>query len=230
MASETEFWGEAQAVEERRLARMRALFEGRHEVTLHSRDGGWKMPLYVTLNWLGDRLTQTLSALVFRGFPQISAAGAEEQREVARLISVLRLPALCLPTSLLVSYAGSAAWKAYLSPVTGAPALRLWGARAGELAWWEYVPGGAEPVAVSFYHDELLPGPDAVAVKVRERYALLPGGVEVSHSARRLEDGSPTDSPVPLAAIWPGRANLPPDEDFLPGWTPCLATPSPTWT
>ena len=69
------FWSAQHEQEYARILRMKSLYEGKHVIVLHDREGGWKLPIYVTHNWLGDRLTRTLTALVWRKFPYLAGRG-----------------------------------------------------------------------------------------------------------------------------------------------------------
>jgi len=204
-----QFWTESHTAELQRIRRMKALFTGLHEVTLHSRDGSnkWKLPIYVTLNWLGDRLTKTYSALVWRRFPQLTAAAKERQAALALLVSDLSLPTRMVGIQNCISYAGSASLKLTWSKRTGRPVLKRWGAGPGEFTWWE--ADGGVPYAVTFYCDEVLPeykGRKQVVVRRGERFELLDGQVGVTNTAFLVAgDGVNLDEPVPLAAIYPEK-------------------------
>ena len=42
------FWTDRHDAEYQRILRMKALYEGKHCIVLHDREGGWKLPIYVT--------------------------------------------------------------------------------------------------------------------------------------------------------------------------------------
>ncbi|MHB9110629.1 MAG: hypothetical protein ACYDCO_26555 [Armatimonadota bacterium] len=201
------FWSDSHTAELQRVRRMKHLFTGLHEVTLHSRDGSnkWKLPIYVTLNWLGDRLTKTYSALVWRRFPQLTAPAKERQAALALLASDLSLPTRMVGIQNCISYAGSASLKLTWPARSRVPVLKRWGAGPGEFTWWE--SDGGQPYAVTFYRDEVLAdyqGRRSVVVRVGERFELLDAGVGVTNTAYQVSvDGVNLDEPVPLAAIYP---------------------------
>ena len=80
------FWTDRHDREYQRILRMKSLYEGKHCIVLHDREGGWKLPIYVTHNWLGDRLTRTLTALVWREFPYVAAGEKARQGELLRML------------------------------------------------------------------------------------------------------------------------------------------------
>lgn len=209
------FWSAAHAAEVRRVRRLQNLFLGLHEVTLHAKDGGWKLPLYVTLNWLGDRLTKTYSALVWRRFPALTTGNKARQADLDTIIRDVLLETRVTPVQNCISYAGYAAWKLSWSARTGKPVLRRWGARPGEFSWWE--EDGAEPYAVTFYRDEVLTeyaNKKLVTARIGERFELIDGQVHVTNQAFEVSgDHVFTDKPVPLTAIYP--EDTPKDEGTL---------------
>lgn len=169
------FWSDHHDREYQRILRMRSLYEGKHCIVLYDREGGWKLPIYVTHNWLGDRLTRALTALVWRGFPYVVAAEKGRQGDLTRILRDTAMRALTANTQDAVSYAGYAslylAWSSRLQQ----PILRRWGEHVGEFAWWELE--GHTPWAVTFYKEEMLPswqGRQNVRVKVGERFELDP--------------------------------------------------------
>lgn len=226
----TPFWSDAHSAEAARITRYKSLFLGLHEVTLHSRDGAnkWKLPIYVTLNWLGDRLTRTYGALVWRRFPQLAAGEKGRQANLAALLADLGLATRMFGVQNCISYAGYASLKLTWPARSRVPVLKRWGAGPGEFTWWE--SDGGAPYAVTFYRDELLAdykGQRNVTARVGERFELWERGenrapgVQVTNQAFLVAgSGVNMDEPVPLAAIYP--ENTPQEEatmqlSVLPG-------------
>ena len=231
------FWSDRHDREYQRILRMQSLYEGKHCIVLYDREGGWKLPIYVTHNWLGDRLTRTLTALVWRGFPYVAAGEKARQGDLLRILRDTAMRTLTANTQDAVSYAGYASLYLEWSRRLQRPVLRRWGENVGEFAWWELE--GHTPWAVTFYKEEMLAnwqGRQNVRVKVGERFELDPphGRVIVRNAAYVVTGvvsalGSytdpwnlraeynpaqaagtvDTDEPVPLAALY----ETPPPEE-----------------
>jgi len=216
-------WNEHTEAALARHQRYRALFLGHHRAYLVSATESRPFS-YITVNWLGDRLTRRMSELVLPSFPKLTAAGGN-QADVDRMVETLRLPELVEPASMAVSYAGRAAWKVYWSRAAGAPALRLWGANPGELAVFDYWAGDpAAPYAVNFWYVVTRKNE---SYRIRERYEVQVGAGAAAGprpvratNAAFSGDGS---RPVPLAQAWPDQETRPPEETVwhltsLPGY------------
>ncbi len=236
------FWDANHDEEYRRIIRMKSLYDGKHVIVLHDREGGWKLPIYVTHNWLGDRLTRTLTALVWRKFPYLEAAEKARQGDLVRMLGMANMRQLAANTQDAVSYAGYASLYLSWSSRLQQPVLRRWGENVGEFAWWELE--GHTPWAVTFYKEEMLAnynGRQNVRVKVGERFELDPGNkrIIVQNAAYVVTNvisalGSYTDpwnlraefnpaesagsvnldEPVPLSVLYP--EDTPPDEAVMP--------------
>lgn len=225
----TALWTEAERAEMARVRRLRLLYEGRHEAYFVLPSGEERRFAYVTVNWLGDVLSPMWTRLLFRRFPMLTAEGDAAQRAaVARLIDVLDLPGLCLPTALAVSYAGRAVWKLYWSRLSERPVAQLWGVHESEEVTWEYFPADpSRPYAVNFWYAVLCPRPGgAQRVMVRERHQLLVNeatgavaGVRMTNTAHPLENGVPLAGTLPWAQVWPDAATRPPACAETPGLT-----------
>jgi len=169
------FWTQKHSDEYRRIIQMRTLYEGKHCIVLYDREGGWKLPIYVTHNWLGDRLTNTLTSMCWRQFPYIKAEEKNRQDDVQSILKDAAIRTLTANTQNAVSYAGYASLYLTWSQRLGMPILRRWGENIGEFAWWELE--GHTPWAVTFYKEEMLAkykGRENVRVKVGERFELDP--------------------------------------------------------
>ncbi len=218
-------WTGVEQAAYRAACRMRQLFAGEHEAFFVLPNGAERRYEYVTVNWLGDVLSQTWKRLLFRQFPVLAIDGdAAQQAAAAGLVAALDLPGVCLPTALVVSYAGQATWKLYWSPLTGRPALRLWGARDDEFVTWDYLPADpARPCGVSFWYHLALPGADETAW-VRERHQLMARdgalvGVRTLNTVHRTVNGLPGAETLPWEFVWPDPATRPPAEAFAAGLT-----------
>lgn len=219
-------WTAAQQAEVARRRRLRLLFEGQHETYFVLPSGEERRYEYVTVNWLGDVLSQTWKRLLFRQFPTLTSEQHPEALEA--LEEQLALPELALPTALMVSWAGRAVWKCYWSRLSQAPVLELWGKRDGEVAFLETLPTDpSRPVAVDFWYSlrARARGDSQERVYwVRERHELLVdratgavSGTRMMNTAHR-DAGGPVDEVVPLAEVWPG--DEPPEEERVtPGLT-----------
>lgn len=201
-------WTDAVAAAYGRFRERRMLFEGAHEAYFVTGSGERQLFKYEVRNWLGDRLSKRIAELVFPGFPRIYAVNRRDQPVVDRLIRELRLVELAYPTALMVSWAGNATWKVYLSPAVGGPAVRLWGTEEGEFAWWDFVPGDrAAPYAVNFWFTVERGGR---TYRVNERHAWVgwrPGVLE--QTVRAWEVGREDQDPVPLEEAWPSGVMMP---------------------
>ena len=192
------------------------LLAANHQLVLHTKDGGWRMPIYVCFNWLG-RLSRTYSTLVWRKLPALKAAPDGEQAILERILADTHLWALVTPAQRRISALGDVSLKLSWSEVFDKPILRAWGTVTGEFAWWEHEPGG-DPYAVSFYREVTRPqwGDKGETVfRVRERFALQPGGnVQVTNEARyRTESNADDAEPISLKQLFPDDPV--PQEDWL---------------
>jgi hypothetical protein len=222
-----EFWTDDHTREVNRIRRYRDLFRGEHEIVLHTAEGGWKLPLYVCLNWLGDRLTKTYSALVWRRFPRLSTPGddpsteSDAERALKRMIVDTQFSRVKLAAQYVVSYAGYASLKLTWRDRARRPEIIRWGAHPGESANWEL--DGSFLFAVTFYREEVLPewhGQKNVIVKIGERFELVDGAaggrqvVVTNRAYVRTADGAvDMKKPVTMMEISPDYPL--PDEDIL---------------
>ena len=202
------FWSELHTAQKNDIAHHQKLYEGKHEVTLHSADGGWKYPIYRIDNLLGDRLTNTMSTLVWRDHPHLITS-EERQQSLDQIVSDSGLLAIAPYIQHVASYAGNATLKLVRSKRTGLPRVIRWGVNIGEFAFWENERG--EDEAVTFYRQEVVEyrGDKSVTVMVGERFELTgDGNVLVTNQAYRCTgDGVPDlGTPLPLLLIDEGES------------------------
>lgn len=202
-----EFWTDAHSAERQRVRRMRDLYEGNHLLTLHTEDGGWQLPIYTTHNWLGDRLTRTLSTLQWLEMPRFTVQQAGRQADWDAMLDATRLLRHIYAMSDERGYSGYATLKLSWSSRFRAPRIRRWGEQVGEFTYWEREPGG-EPYAVTFYRDEVVPeyrGRKSAVVRVGERFELDgAGAVLVTNRAYLANNGIVSlNDPVALSVVSP---------------------------
>ncbi len=224
-------WTNRERAELSRLRQMRQLFRGDHEVYFVLPNGQQRRYEYVTTNWLGDTLSQTWKRLLFRKFPLLATGNAQADKAVADLVGTLRLPVVCQPAALMVSWAGRATFKLYWSRLRRQPALRLWGANETEFATWDYLASDhSQPIAVNCWYLMAIPGDrDKRQAYVRERHELLyklgrDGEVKittlrVTNVAYRVEGGQPVDEIIAWERMYPDEATRPAETEDLTGMT-----------
>lgn len=199
------------------------LLAGDHERVLHTKDGGWKWPIYITLNWL-KRLSHTYATLVWRTMPTFTTTPESAQEVFDTIVNQVHLWELVSPAQRYISALGQATFKLSWSRHFPKPVLRLWGMDhrgdrvPGEHVFWEADPGD-EPHAVSFYREEVRQGWRGRNVpttfRVRERFELTGNGVLVTNEAYLRDEASQEHAErVSLADLFP--ENPPADETTLP--------------
>lgn len=223
-------WTDRERAELDRLRKMRQLFRGDHEVYFVLPNGQARRYEYVTNNWLGDTLSQTWKRLIFRDFPRLSTGNRQGDAAVADLVAALRLPLVCQPAALMVSWAGQAKFKLYWSRLRAQVALRLWGTNETEFCTWDYLSSDhSQPIAVNCWYLMAIPGDrDKRQAYVRERHELLYRladhqvkitGLRVTNAAYRVEGGQPVDERIAWERLYPDEATRPAEAEDLAGVT-----------
>ncbi len=225
--ADVKVWTAREKGELKRLQGLRDLFEGNHTAYFVLPNGEERRYEYVTINWLGDTLSQTWKRLLFRQFPTLAGRDEQETATIQAISEMLGLPEICQPAALQVSWAGRATFKLYYSQVSGRPALRLWGANPTEFVVCDYLGADhSQPLAANCWYQRQvrLGNNDEATVAIRERHELLfdqmgeAKAVLVSNKAWRMEGGEP-DREVPWAEVWPDPATAPLEEEQIEGLT-----------
>lgn len=211
------FWTAAQDTARTRQRQAWELYKANHQVILHTKDGGWKMPIYVCLNWLG-RLTKNYSTLTWRRMPQVAVTPDTAQSAYDQLLADCQFWRRAQPAQHRISACGSATLKLAWDDRRQTPILRLWGTEPGEFAWWDSEPGG-EPYAVSFYREEVRndwSGRKEATICIRERFEWTGGrAIRVTNDAILKDDiGKANADRIPLLRLYPDGDV--PDESTLP--------------
>ena len=218
-------WTDAERNILKHNTRLRQLFRGQHEMYFVLPNGEQRRYDYVTINWLGDSLSQTWKRMLFRRFPLLTGDGSEEQQAAWETLQhEMNLPAMCQPAALMVSWAGAADLKLYYSQAFQRVGLRLWGANNTEFARWEYFDSDAAmPKAVNCWYRMTIPGrAQKTDAYVCERHELMVdedgaiAGVRVSNQAWKIEGTEPVRSPIAWEELYPDELTRPMEtEDIL---------------
>jgi hypothetical protein len=242
------FWDQDRENEAGRVQDMKHLFEGFHEIVLYNKDGGWKLPLYYNCNWLGDRLTKTLGALIWRQYPRLQATDKQRANDLTALIQDTGLWGTLIPAQHEISYSGYTTLRLVWAKYARTPRLMRWNQHIGDFVWWE--KDGQEPFKVTFYREEVIPSRvltdnSTITVRVGETFELDTSAntprVIVTNKAyvvsKRIltENGKPApydfsyvekDKPFPLSEL-PGNDPIPAETvwkmDCLPAYPICNA-------
>lgn len=213
------FWTSEHETAASRIQDSIRLLEADHKLVLHASDGGWKMPIYVGLNWLG-RMSRTYSTFTWRRMPVLTTDTKEAQPVYDSILGDVKFWQLATPSQRRISAVGSTTLKLSASRRFKRPILRQWGEDEGqqipgEFVWWERDPGD-DPFAVSFYREEVVAkwhGKKDVVFRIRERFELDGDRILVTNEARlRSEADSTNPTPVDLAEI---LSNPPQAEEIL---------------
>lgn len=202
----TNLWTDEQIAQFKLIDENRQLFEGNHSAVFILPNGERRRYEYITVNWLGDLVSQTWKRFLFRKEPRIIV----ENKELKTFIKNLEFPIVCMPASLRVSYAGSAVIKTCYSNLSKKVINRLWGAKLGEYTTFDYFENDASvPYAVTFWYKKILKDNNNLEeVMVRERHELLFDtdynivGTEMHSTAHKIANFSPQMEEVLWGSLW----------------------------
>jgi len=223
-------WTFAERENFKRIDMLRQLFKGNHSAYFILPGGGEEPYEYITINWLGDVVSETWKRFLFRKEPRVFT----KDDSVNTFINSLGLLTTCLSAELHKSFAGRAILKCYYSQLSKRPCFKLWGSVVGEYTTIEYLNGDMSmPIAVTFWYtrhigsgvtESRLMGTDSSndinplvltatnACIIAERHDLVftvdenddytITGTKVTNKAYGFNGGYPVDSEVPWNEIW----------------------------
>ena len=210
-------WTPEQVQQVEATNRLKNIFSATFTATLKFTSGYEQDTRLSISSWLGSVFTDRLAALIAPELPVVTVYGpnqavAAKQTAYAQSTLTRLLQALLGPTAKRVSWNGWATWKLYWSDALQRPALRLWGARDGEYAFYETDP--RDPVAVQaiqfWYPSVVTRDGKAQTYYVCERQSLVDGALTIATTAYATRNGFPIGEPVPLTDAWPA-GSLPPE-------------------